>query len=59
MGKNVTQINGGIKINVDVSVRNIMYVKMIMFKILLHSVVKTENIEQVVWIIQQLCVMKL
>ena len=58
MGKNVTQINGGIKINVDVSVRN-MYVKMIMFKILLHSVVKTENIEQVVWIIQQLCVMKL
>ena len=58
MGKNVTRINGGIKINVDVIVRN-MYVKMIMFKILLHSVVKTENIEQVVWIIQQLCVMKL
>ena len=47
MEENVTQINGGIKINVDVSVENVMYVKKIMFGILLHLVVKMENIQQV------------
>ena len=31
MGKNVIQINGGITINVDVSVKNIIYVKKIIF----------------------------
>ena len=36
MEENVTQINGGIMINVDVSVKNVMYVKKIMFGILLH-----------------------
>ena len=36
MEENVTQINGGIMTNVDVSVRNVMYVKKIMFGILLH-----------------------
>ena len=30
--------------NVDVSVKNYMYMKKIMFGILLHAVVKTENI---------------
>ena len=40
----VTQINGGIMINVDVSVKNVMYVKNIMFGILLHVIVKIENI---------------
>ena len=44
MEENVTQINGGIRINVDVSVKNVMYVKKIIFGILLHVVVKTENI---------------
>ena len=44
MGKNVIQINGGITINVDVNVKNIIYVKIIMFGILLHAIVKMENI---------------
>ena len=39
--ENVIQINGGIMINVDVSVKN---VEKIMFGILLHVVVKMENI---------------
>ena len=43
MEQNVTQLNGGITINVDVSVKNI-YVKKIMFGILLHVIVKMENI---------------
>ena len=32
-GKNVIQINGGIIINVDMSVKNVMYVKKIIFGI--------------------------
>ena len=32
MEENVTQINGGITINVDVSVRNFMFVKKIIFE---------------------------
>ena len=44
MEKNVIQINGGIMINVDASVKKFMYVKIIMFGILLHVIVKTENI---------------
>ena len=40
----VIQINGKIMINVDVSVKNVIYVKKIMFRILLHAVVKIENI---------------
>ena len=44
MGKNVIQINGGITINVDVNVKNIIYVKIIMFGILLHVLVIMENI---------------
>ena len=43
MEQNVTQLSGGITINVDVSVKNI-YVKKIMFGILLHVIVKMENI---------------
>ena len=42
--KNVIHINGGITVNVDVSVKNIMYVKKITFGILLLVVVKMENI---------------
>ena len=44
MEENVIQINGGIMINVDVSVKNVMYVKKIMFGILLHVIVKMKNI---------------
>ena len=44
MEANVTQINSGIMINVDVSLKNIMYVKKIIFGIVLHVVVKMENI---------------
>ena len=36
-----------------------MYVKKIMFRILLHVIVKMENNQQVLWMLQQLCVMKL
>ena len=43
MEENVIQINGGIMINVDVSIKN-MYAKKIMFGILLHVIVKMENI---------------
>ena len=43
MEQNVSQISGRTMINVDVSVKNI-YVKKIMFGILVHVVVKTENI---------------
>ena len=44
MEENVIQINGGIMINVDVNVRNVMYVKKVMFGILLHVIVKMEII---------------
>ena len=42
--KNVIQIIGGITINVDVSVKNIIYVKMIIFVILLNVVREIGNI---------------
>ena len=44
-GKNITQINAGITINLNVIVKNIMHVKKKMIlRILLHVVVKIENI---------------
>ena len=42
----VIQISGGIIINVDVNIKNILYVKNIMFGILLHVIVKMENISK-------------
>ena len=42
--ENLIQIKSGIMINVDVSVKNIIYVKKIISGILLHTVVKMENI---------------
>ena len=39
MEENVVQINGGIMRNTDVSVKNVMYVKKIVFGILLHVIV--------------------
>ena len=44
MKQNVSEINGRITINVDVNVKNIIYLKKIMFGILLHVFVKMENI---------------
>ena len=44
MEKSVIQINGGIIINVEVSVKNVMYVKKNMLGILLPVIVKMENI---------------
>ena len=45
--------------NFNMSVKNVMYVNKIMFGMLLHVVVKKENIQQVLKVIQQLYVMKL
>ena len=44
VGENVIQIKSGISINVDTSVKNIIYVKRIIFAILLHVVAKMVNI---------------
>ena len=55
MEQNVIQINGRITISVDVLVKNKIYVKKIILGILLHLVVKMENI----LMIQQLTVIKL
>ena len=44
MEENVTQINCEMTINVNVDVQNAMYVKKIMFGILLHLILKIENI---------------
>ena len=44
MEENVIQVNVGIRINADVSVKIVMYVKKNMFGILLHVIVKMENI---------------
>ena len=46
MEQNVTQINGGITTNVDVSVKNIIFVKKIMLGILLRVIVKMKNISK-------------
>ena len=59
MEENVIIINGGILINLDVSVKTFMHLKKIMLGILLHIFAKIENIWQVLWMIQQLSEMKL
>ena len=46
MEENLVQINGGITIDTDVSIRNIMYVKKFILEILVHVYVKRENIFQ-------------
>ena len=52
MEENVTQINSGITTNVDVSVKNVMYVEKIMFGILLYVTEKMINISRIFWMIQ-------
>ena len=59
MEENVIQINGEKMIDVDMSVKKANYVKKIIFGILLHVVVKMENIYPVLLMIQRLRVMKL
>ena len=44
MEENVIQINCGITINIDVSVKQVMHLKKIMFIVLLHVIVKMEKI---------------
>ena len=44
MEEDVIQIKRGIMINVDMSVKNIIYMKKIVFGILLHVVAKMQNI---------------
>ena len=44
MVESVIQINSGIKINVDASAKDIIYVKKIIFGILLHVAAKMLNI---------------
>ena len=51
------QINGGITINVNVSVKKMMYVKRILFGIQVNVFVRIENIQQLLWI--KLSVIKL
>ena len=41
--ENACQINGGIKINVDANLKT-LYVKNVIFKILVHVVVKMDDI---------------
>ena len=43
-GRKCNSDHGGIMINVNVNVKNTMYVKRIMLGILLHVIVKMENI---------------
>ena len=51
MKQNVIQINGGIRINVDASVKSIIYVKKTMLRVLVHVFMKMGNIYQVLLII--------
>ena len=52
MRKTLIQVNGGIAINVDVSVKNVIFAKQITSAILPHEVGKMENIQQVLWMNQ-------
>ena len=49
MEETIIQMNGGTMINVDVSVKNVMYGKNIMFGIFLHVIVKMESIQKLLW----------
>ena len=53
MEENIIQINGGIMINVDVSVKNITYVEKKLFRTLLQVSLKIQNIYQVLRMIQR------
>ena len=57
--KDVIQINGGIATKCQCKCKKIMYVKNIMSEILVHVFVTMKNIQQVLWMIQRLFVIKL
>ena len=59
MEENVIQIKSGMMINVDASVKNIIYMKKIAVRILLHVVAKMVNTYQALLAMQWLSVMKL
>ena len=59
MEEAVIQNNSRITIKVDVSVKKVMHVKNIIFGILLRVVIKMESIQQVLWMIHLLFVMKI
>ena len=44
MEQNVIQINGGMTTNVDVRVKNIIYVKKLIFEILIHLILNMGKI---------------
>ena len=52
MKENVIQIKSGITVNVDGSVKSIIYVKKNIFGILLHVAAKMENIWKVLLTVQ-------
>ena len=52
MEENVIQIKSGMMINVDASVKNIIYMKKIAVRILLHVVAKMVNTYQVLLAMQ-------
>ena len=47
MEENLHEINDGIMINVDVNVKNLIYLKKIMFGILPHVIVKMEKMASI------------
>ena len=57
--KIIIKITGGITIKSDVSVKNIIYMKKIVFGNLVYVVTKMENTQKVLWMIQRLRVIKL
>ena len=59
MVESVIQIKSEIITNVCASVKNITYVKKIIFEILLHVVAKEVNIKQVLLTVQWLYLLKL
>ena len=44
MEQNLIQIDGGVTINVDMSLKSIIYMKKVTFGILLHVIVEMENV---------------
>ena len=59
MGKNIIQIKSVITINVNVSAKNILYVKKIILEVFLHAVGRIKKNKQVLLTTQLLRVMKL
>ena len=51
MEENVIEIKNGIMINLDVSVKNIIYVKNILFGILVYVFMKMVNTQQIILIL--------